>query len=236
MDNRYGAYAVRVLRKSFVFPLSRLHTLRYGSDGSSSQTVRLPSERGARPASGPLKYSTCLLYARLLTYSQQVWPAFWTKGPNWPENGEIDILEGVNGQIVNQYALHTSDGCLHTTPPNQLGVSAGNVNSDDSGSGSGNVGSGGSAGSGDGGAVDALDCSSSAGCTVAETKPASFGADFAQAGGGVFAAQFDVTGILYVNSKHSIQSLFENTYSCTFTLSHSSCLLQHLVLPARFYP
>lgn len=41
-----------------------------------------------------------------------VWPAFWlTDEENWPNNGEIDILEGVNGQTTAKTALHTSDKC-----------------------------------------------------------------------------------------------------------------------------
>ncbi|KAL8662680.1 MAG: hypothetical protein Q9168_008217 [Polycauliona sp. 1 TL-2023] len=40
-----------------------------------------------------------------------VWPAFWSTGPSWPSNGEIDIIEGVNLQSTNKMTMHTDPGC-----------------------------------------------------------------------------------------------------------------------------
>ncbi|KAH9990988.1 concanavalin A-like lectin/glucanase domain-containing protein [Russula compacta] len=100
-----------------------------------------------------------------LPYGCSVWPAFWSKGPYWPHNGEIDIIEGVNLMGMNQYALHTVPGCSQPRGVWQTGVSG------------------------------ETDCSKPSGCVVAETSPNSFGAGFATAGGGVWAAQFDVAGV-----------------------------------------
>lgn len=42
------------------------------------------------------------------------WPAYWFRGDDWPNNGEVDVFEGV-GKILktkyNNFALHTTEGC-----------------------------------------------------------------------------------------------------------------------------
>lgn len=45
-------------------------------------------------------------------YANSTWPAFWTcaRG-NWPNGGEIDVVEGVSGFGSNQASLHTQPGC-----------------------------------------------------------------------------------------------------------------------------
>ncbi|KAH7924694.1 glycoside hydrolase family 16 protein [Leucogyrophana mollusca] len=99
-----------------------------------------------------------------IPYGCSVWPAFWTFGPNWPQDGEIDIIEAINVMGNNQMAIHTTSGCTHGSQ-NQLGTTIG------------------------------TDCSLPAGCVVAETSPNSYNSGFAAAGGGVWATQFDATGI-----------------------------------------
>lgn len=39
------------------------------------------------------------------------WPAFWSFGPNWPGNGEIDILEGIYNMNYNAITTHTTNSC-----------------------------------------------------------------------------------------------------------------------------
>jgi len=39
------------------------------------------------------------------------WPSWWLVGPNWPNGGEIDIIEGVNTMTNDHTTLHTNDGC-----------------------------------------------------------------------------------------------------------------------------
>ncbi|KAH7927570.1 hypothetical protein BV22DRAFT_1031614 [Leucogyrophana mollusca] len=109
--------------------------------------------------------SLFIIDALHMPFGCSVWPSIWTKGANWPSDGEIDIVEGVNLMTTNQMALHSQPGCSHTTPQDQTGTSG------------------------------VTDCSQGAGCTVVEKKPNSYGAGFAAAQGGVFAAQFDVSGI-----------------------------------------
>ncbi|KAJ3827032.1 concanavalin A-like lectin/glucanase domain-containing protein [Lentinula raphanica] len=102
-----------------------------------------------------------------IPYGCSVWPSFWTLGTGllWPLAGEIDIIEAINNLQANQYALHTTPGCYLASNSFQTGNTL------------------------------QTDCSTGQGCLVQETKPNSFGSGFAQAGGGVFATQLDVSGI-----------------------------------------
>ncbi|KAI9440561.1 glycoside hydrolase family 16 protein [Lactarius indigo] len=97
-----------------------------------------------------------------------VWPAYWSVGENWPDGGEIDIIEGVNLKSMNQYTLHTgqgSDCVLVKNPPTTSG------------------------------SVPYTGNGSNMGCPLLDTKNTSFGHGFNMAGGGVFAHLWDDAGL-----------------------------------------
>lgn len=102
-------------------------------------------------------------------YGCSVWPALFTHGENWPEGGEIDIFEGINQRTRNQYALHVESQTCTAEATNQLG----NTTRDTCGTTEGDRG----------------------GCTVMSATDASYGAGFAQAGGGVYIAEFATEAI-----------------------------------------
>ena len=91
------------------------------------------------------------------------WPAFWTLGPNWPSNGEIDIIEGVNDATNNLMSLHTSPGCT-IAGANETGT----LQSSDCDT----------------------SVNYNSGCGVTSNTAQSYGAGFNGVGGGVYAMQW----------------------------------------------
>jgi hypothetical protein len=97
------------------------------------------------------------------------WPAFWLVGPNWPNNGEIDIIEGVNQGNTDSITLHTAAGCTINT----------------SGSLASSV-------------LDYTNCNTANandGCGVSTTNTQGYGAGFNAIGGGVYATQWTSSAI-----------------------------------------
>ncbi|KAJ6785493.1 hypothetical protein PWT90_04305 [Aphanocladium album] len=90
-----------------------------------------------------------------------VWPAFWTYGDDWPNSGEIDIIEGVNTECSNQVSLHTSKNCHMSA----FGASQGNTVVND-------------------------DCGSSEGCSQKTSDNQNYGDGFNAIGGGVYAMEW----------------------------------------------
>ena len=95
------------------------------------------------------------------------WPAFWMVGPNWPNHGEIDIIEGVNSQNSNSMTLHTDAGCSITNNGKYTGtMTTSNCN------------------------VAAAGQSTNAGCQINTPSSASYGTGFNSNGGGVYATEW----------------------------------------------
>lgn len=101
-----------------------------------------------------------------------VWGAMWTHARSWPSGGECDIFEGVNLQSQNQVALHTVAGCYApsadtSTSPNGL--------------------------------LQSTNCdytvNANQGCTYTDARNASYGAQLAANGGGIFAMEMSSDAI-----------------------------------------
>ncbi|KAF2118155.1 concanavalin A-like lectin/glucanase domain-containing protein [Lophiotrema nucula] len=96
------------------------------------------------------------------------WPAFWMVGPEWPTNGEIDILEGVNEQETNSMTLHTGPNCAIST---NNGIFSGEVATSNCD-------------------VNAADQNKNAGCSIASKDTQSYGTGLNSGQGGVYATQW----------------------------------------------
>ncbi|KAF9735704.1 hypothetical protein PMIN06_006766 [Paraphaeosphaeria minitans] len=96
------------------------------------------------------------------------WPAFWMFGPNWPYQGEIDILEGVHEQDTNALTLHTSTGCSIGSDTSLFSGSVETQNCD----------------------VKAAGQADNAGCSIKSKDNKSYGAGLNDNGGGVYATEW----------------------------------------------
>lgn len=103
----------------------------------------------------------------------QVWPALWSVGNNWPEEGEIDIIEGVNLNQYNQMTFHTGSAtsCTTSNLQNNQFKNANIVSK-----------------------TCASSQSSDSGCSFLDQSTESYGAGFNAVGGGVFALEITSAG------------------------------------------
>ena len=133
-------------------------------NGSGRKSVRLQSKTA---------YNRALViadFAHVPGSTCGTWPAYWMVGPNWPNQGELDIYEGVHLNTYNQITLHTSPGCVPS------------------------VGSGGETGR----RVQNADCGAGGGyngCGAMSNSATSYGTAFNTNGGGVYASLWTSTGI-----------------------------------------
>ncbi|GLI79603.1 hypothetical protein PoHVEF18_007941 [Penicillium ochrochloron] len=122
-------------------------------------------------------------------YGCATWPALWLTDPsNWPEHGEIDIMESNNkGTHGNDMTLHTTSGCKMNAKRKETGT------------------------------AQYSNCLNTAndntGCSV-KGKTATYGEAFNDNGGGVYAMELRDAGIrVWMFSRGGIPSDISNSSS-----------------------
>lgn len=137
-------------------------------------------------------------------------------GPNWPAEGEIDIIEGVNLKTNNQLTLHTNNTQCTTN-----NVSSSSITS----------------------SFGRRECTSppsiGTGCGYLDFDQAAFGSGFNANGGGVFAVLMDLSGIKIwrfqrPNMPPDIPALKPNP-DCKLTIDQCSCYCFNFVLKLGAY-
>ncbi|KAJ5758831.1 hypothetical protein N7520_005987 [Penicillium odoratum] len=153
-DSAESAGLVKITDKGTVY-IGVDHTTTLSPSGKGRDSVRIGTTK---------YYEQSLVIADIAHMPGSVcgsWPAFWTVGRKWPEDGEIDIIEGVNLQDHNEIVMHTAGTCALT----DQGMS-GYVNATGCGEALGPVG-----------------------CVV-EGQQGSYGTSFNNQGGGVYALEW----------------------------------------------
>ncbi|CZR60644.1 uncharacterized protein PAC_10540 [Phialocephala subalpina] len=155
----------------------------YASDGSAYIGVdhwntRPDGAGGGRPSvriESTTSYTHGLFIADIAHMPASVcelWPAFWTSNPpNWPDSGEIDILENNNEATTGVTTFHTGApaGSCTATGNQQTGRQTSSNCNDPA--------------------------TSNQGCSATSTDPNSYGTTFNAAGGGVYAMEWTSTSV-----------------------------------------
>jgi len=144
--------------------------------GQNRNSVRVQSKK---------TYTSGLFIADIysMPHGCSVWPAFWLVGGNWPEGGEIDVIENVHDAPFNQMTLHTSEGCSLDTNLTTSSNVSGNYKRTEAFTST----------------ILSTVCQSSPtyndGCAFQSTDPSSYGHAFNMIAGGVYATLLSSEGV-----------------------------------------